>query len=114
NSMEVYRGNLANTGSHTLSRAEDEAGARIRAQQVVRHLALGDLVEGLPGAMERHDIFRPHLLQRHDGLAHIVLLVGCEMKSPDHRMNLVDTRCRSSSCSATKASRSSKARSGQW
>src|SRR6202047_4874821 len=74
----------------TISSVEDEACAGIRAQQLGRHLSLGDLIERLASAVQWNDVVSIYLLERCHGLARVVLLVWRKMEPTDHRMDLLD------------------------
>src|SRR5262249_12940637 len=76
------------------SGGEDEACARVGAQDLVRHLGLGHLVERLTSAVQWNYVVDIDTLQRCDRVAHVVLLVRREVEAADHRMNLVDARSR--------------------
>src|SRR5258706_9541279 len=72
------------------SGSKDEACPRVGAQELIWHLGLGDLVERFAGAVQWNDVVDIDVLERRDRVAHIVFLIGGEVESADHRMNLVD------------------------
>src|SRR6266478_1338763 len=75
------------------SSGEGETGPGVGAQQLRRHLGLSNLEEGLTAAMQGNDVIHIDLFQACNGLAHIILLVGREMKTADHRVHLPDAGC---------------------
>src|SRR6516162_8415024 len=76
------------------SGSEDEARARVGAQEPVRNLGLGYLVERLTSAVQWNDVVDVDTLERCDRVARIVFLIRREVEAADHRMNLVDARSR--------------------
>jgi cytochrome d ubiquinol oxidase subunit I len=74
------------------SGAENEACPGIGAEELVRHLSLGYLVERLTSAVKWNDIVDVHILHRCDCVAHVVFLVGCKVEAADDCVNFVHAR----------------------
>src|SRR6267378_8373676 len=79
-------------GDPPLSGAKDEARSGVGAQQLVRHFYLGYFIEWLARAVQRDHVIDVHILQRGDGLLHIVLFVRGEVEAADHRVQLLHAR----------------------
>src|SRR5438445_3382405 len=74
------------------SGTEGEACPRVGAQQLARHLGLGHVVERLTSAVQRDDVIDIDILERRDGLAHIVLIIWREVEAADNSVNFLDAR----------------------
>src|SRR6516164_2153714 len=74
------------------SGAEDKACPGIGAQEFVRYLGLGHLVERLTSTVQWNDVVDVHIFDRRHGVAHVVFLIGCKVEASDDCMDFVDAR----------------------
>src|SRR6266702_8253134 len=74
------------------SRLENQASSRVRAYELRRHHSARGFVKSFARTMQRNHVSRIDFLECPDRISNVVLLIGREMKAPDHRMNSFHTR----------------------
>src|SRR5256884_5399012 len=74
------------------SRLENQASSRVRAYELRRHRSARGFIKSFARTMQRNHVSRIDFLECPDRISNVVLLIGREMKAPDHRMNFFHTR----------------------
>src|SRR5262245_29658132 len=74
------------------SSLENQASSRVRAHELRRHRSARSFVKSFARTMQRNHVSRIDFLECPDRISNVVLLIGREMKAPDHRMNFFHTR----------------------